>query len=108
MQSPRISLYSKLLGEPGRYTFNEISHDTVARFIEWTYRGDYTEDEFTPMEVPQLEQPNPKSPQSEPPNGEHDALHAHTLLCHQRVYIFSDTYLITDLKDWHLRSLRRL
>ena len=56
------------------------------------------------MEVPQLQQPNFKSPRSEPPSDENMALQAHTLLCHLRVYIFSDTYLVTELKDLALEK----
>ncbi|KAJ5161351.1 hypothetical protein N7492_006743 [Penicillium capsulatum] len=83
----------------GQYTFNETTHDTVARFIEWCYKGEYTDVELTPMEVPQPEQKKSKSVESEPTSGENKTLQAHTLLCHLRVYIFSDTYLVPELNN---------
>lgn len=83
----------------GQYTFKETTHDTVARFIEWTYRGDYSEDELTPMNVLHAEKPDPESPQSGLTSDENKTLQAHTPLCHLRVYIFSDTYLVSELKD---------
>ncbi|OQD78666.1 hypothetical protein PENDEC_c001G03526 [Penicillium decumbens] len=52
-----------------------------------------------------LSQPKqPKEPQSESTSGENKAsqaptLQAHTLLCHLQVYIFSQTYLVPELKD---------
>lgn len=71
----------------GQYTFKETTHDTVARFIEWTYRGDYSEDELTPMNIPHAEKPDLKSPQSGLTSEENKTLQAHTPLCHLRVYI---------------------
>lgn len=51
------------------------------------------------MEVPQPEQKKSKSVETEPTNGENKTLQAHTLLRHLRVYIFSDTYLVPELKN---------
>ncbi|CDM38414.1 BTB/POZ fold [Penicillium roqueforti FM164] len=82
----------------GQYIFNQTTHDTVARFIEWAYRDDYTELDLTPMEVNQRSRPR-SEPSGPAKPSEDDHLQAHTLLCHLRVYIFSDTYLVDDLKN---------
>lgn len=83
----------------GQYIFKETTHDTVARFIEWSYKGDYTESELTPMEMAEPGQGKSESVGPEPPSDEQEVLQAHTLLCHIRVYIFSDTYMVPELKD---------
>lgn len=50
------------------------------------------------MEVKQKSYPKSESAASDK-QGESYHLQAHTLLCHLRVYIFSDTYLVDGLKN---------
>lgn len=91
--------------ESGRYTFTDTSHDTVAQFIEWAYRGNCTDLTLTPVEEP-LQSRQSKSlsesfSHSEPADNKNEDkpnIQAHTLLCHLRVYIFSDVYLVSGLK----------
>ncbi|KAJ5176636.1 uncharacterized protein N7482_002513 [Penicillium canariense] len=87
--------------ESGRYTFTDTSQDTVAQFIEWAYRGDYTEMMLAPIEVPQPKQlkDSAELPNPELTGNENKALQAHTLLCHLRLYIFSDVYFVSGLKE---------
>lgn len=77
-QLPRAQLWAV------QYTLMETSHDTVARYIEWAYKGDYTEVTLILMSMPQTKQLNDtsESSQLEPTIDEYTALQAHTLLCH--------------------------
>lgn len=103
-----------------RMTFQETRYETVAQFVEWAYRGDYTDVAPLPIELPEAKQPEAlhessslesesKTPLDDssktniasetPPRSNSDGSQAHTLLCHLRVYIFSDIYMVSGLKD---------
>jgi len=88
-----------------RYTFTETAYVTVAQFVEWAYSGDYTNVIPTPIDEPRVKQPKnpPGSPNLQPPpddfSEEVKALHAHTLLSHLHVYVFSHIYQVSRLKE---------
>lgn len=85
----------------GKFTFEETTHDTIARFIEWAYRGDYTAVSSLSAEKAQLK----KKPQvsNTQAAGVNDITTrnelTNTLLYHLKVYVFSDTYLVAELKE---------
>lgn len=88
----------------GRYTFTETTLDTVAQFIEWAYTGDYTDITVIDIDVPEpvQDEDSPERLERQPPpvdGGESEALQAHTLLGHLRLYKFSEVYLVPQLKE---------
>lgn len=99
-----------------KMTFQETRYETVAQFVEWAYRGDYTEVVPMPVGLPQGEKPEPPSkspsllesvdeetldvPTETAASTKPDSLsQTHTLLSYLRVYIFSDIYIVPKLKD---------
>ncbi|KAF3389505.1 hypothetical protein F1880_003896 [Penicillium rolfsii] len=103
-----------------RMTFQETRYETVAQFVEWAYRGDYTEVFPLPIDLPRETESEPSVDSSSleggvkmsandfskvrtfseiTPSSSMDGSQAHTLLSHLRVYIFSDIYLVPALKD---------
>ncbi|PKX92972.1 BTB/POZ domain-containing protein [Aspergillus novofumigatus IBT 16806] len=94
-------------GEDGVYPCSDTTDGTLARFVEWTYRGDY------PASVISMDLVQEKIKASDDAD-ETDASSAaaanvsestdveldnHPLLAHLRLYIFSDVYLISELKQ---------
>lgn len=91
-------------GQNGVYAFEEVTEGTLARFVEWAYRGDYP----TPIGEIQTVQAqhfpdaveasiDGKSTVTTP---ETDfTSENHPLLVHIRLYIFSHTYLINELQQ---------
>jgi hypothetical protein len=94
-------------GQDGVYTCSDTTDGTLARFIEWAYRGDY------PASVISMDLAQEKIKASDDAD-ETDASSAaaanvsestdveldnHPLLAHLRLYIFSDVYLISELKQ---------
>ncbi|KAL9622933.1 MAG: hypothetical protein Q9160_002651 [Pyrenula sp. 1 TL-2023] len=89
------------------YTFKSTSTGTVARFVEWAYKGDYSANlpvEHSAEEISRLRD----IAEADPAGSEIENLakrirdttvdENHILLCHARVYIFGDAYLIPGLK----------
>ncbi|RHZ62802.1 BTB/POZ domain-containing protein [Aspergillus thermomutatus] len=94
-------------GQDGVYTCSDTTDGTLARFVEWAYRGDY------PASVISRDLVQTKIKASDDAD-EDDASSAaaanvsesmdvdldnHPLLAHLRLYIFSDAYLIWELKQ---------
>lgn len=93
-------------GKQGSYEFQETSDGTLARFIEWAYRGDYP-DIVESEPQPILSNPDIPSPgctddgdqvASAPDHESSLSIENHPLLAHVQLYIFSDTYGISQLK----------
>lgn len=101
-------------------TFQETRYETVAQFVEWAYRDDYTEIVPLPADLPGEAKSEPSTDSSSLEGGVKmsvddfskartpsqitlsssvDSSQAHILLCHLRVYIFSDIYMVQGLKD---------
>ncbi|OJJ65744.1 hypothetical protein ASPBRDRAFT_139494 [Aspergillus brasiliensis CBS 101740] len=89
-------------GRQGIYRFDETTEGTVARFIEWAYRGDYptviSEIEPVQKSLPHGIEANVEGkPIIAPPAADFTSEN-HPLLVHIRLYIFSGTYLIPELQ----------
>ncbi|KAF4244383.1 hypothetical protein CNMCM8980_010195 [Aspergillus fumigatiaffinis] len=89
-------------GRQGIYRFDETTEGTVARFIEWAYRGDYPTviSEIEPVQKslsPGIEADVEDKPIIAPPAADLTSEN-HPLLVHIRLYIFSGTYLIPELQ----------
>lgn len=98
-------------------TFQETRYETVAQFVEWAYRGDYTEVVPLPADLPGETKSEDSSsleggvkmsvdgfskartPLQSTFSSPVDGSQGHTLLCHLQVYIFSDLNMIPALKD---------
>ncbi|KAJ5578409.1 uncharacterized protein N7459_007373 [Penicillium hispanicum] len=104
-KAPAVALkHDYLEGSSKRYTFTETTDDTVVQFIEWAYKGDYTGSTSAPIATPQenTSEDPPQSPISKPPSEHLEDIkvpQAHTLLSHLRVYVFSEVYLVSGLKQ---------
>ncbi|KAB8213028.1 hypothetical protein BDV33DRAFT_197134 [Aspergillus novoparasiticus] len=89
-------------GQSGVYKFEEVTEGTIARFIEWAYRGDYpttisgTNIGQTPTLPEGIETDIDKKAANTTPETDFTSEN-HPLLVHIRLYIFSETYLIPDL-----------
>lgn len=104
-------------GRAMRMTFAETRYETVAQFVEWAYRGDYSEVVTLPADLPGETKSEDSSslkggmkmsvddfskartPSQSTLASSTDGPPAHTLLCHLQVYIFSDLNMIPALKD---------
>lgn len=100
--------------ESKRYTFTETVDLTISQFVEWAYKGDYDEPDSSTVDKRQGKQHKHKqeAPETETtPATSQDVTDAegvlmyHTLLCHLRVYIFADTYLVSGLKNLAFEKL---
>ncbi|KAK1143169.1 hypothetical protein N8T08_007055 [Aspergillus melleus] len=89
-------------GQDSLYEFEDVKEGTVARFIEWAYRGDYPTSitlleplptSFIPEKVDTdiEDEPATKTPETD------FTSENHPLLIHIRLYIFSQIYFIPDL-----------
>ncbi|KAL2825735.1 hypothetical protein BDW59DRAFT_179746 [Aspergillus cavernicola] len=90
-------------GTKGIYTFQDTSDETLARFIEWAYTGDY------PAIINPTSDHGRKTLKSEPdqPNHETDVTSEnHPLLSHIHLYIFCSVYLIPDLQNLAFDRIR--
>ncbi|GMF81807.1 unnamed protein product [Aspergillus oryzae] len=91
-------------GQSGVYKFEEVTEGTIARFIEWAYRGDYpttisgTNIGQTPTLPEGTETDIDKKAANTTPETDFTSEN-HPLLVHIRLYIFSETYLIPDLQQ---------
>lgn len=91
-------------GQSGVYEFQEVAEGTIARFIEWAYRGDYpatvsgTNIGQIPTLLESTETNIDKKPASTTPKS-HFTPENHPLLVHIRLYMFSETYLVPDLQQ---------
>ena len=93
-------------GKQGSYEFEGTSDGTLARFIEWAYRGDYPDIvEIEPQPIPlHTDIPSPGCTDdgdqiASAPNHETSLfIENHPLLAHVQLYIFSDAYGISQLK----------
>lgn len=100
--------------ESKRYTFTETADMTISQFVEWAYKGDYAEPDSSTVDNCQGKHHKHKQ---EAPEGKmttatsqdiadaDEVLMYHTLLCHLRVYIFADTYLVLGLKTLAFEKL---
>ncbi|KAE8355617.1 hypothetical protein BDV28DRAFT_30603 [Aspergillus coremiiformis] len=83
------------------YTFSDTSHETLARFIEWAYRADYTEPtedtDGDTSTLPSDDEEWSTRPQDTTTGDQSRPVH-HSLLAHMDLYIFSDVYIIPELK----------
>ncbi|RAL06617.1 BTB/POZ domain-containing protein [Aspergillus homomorphus CBS 101889] len=98
------ALDSTLLeGQNFLYEFEDVKEGTVARFIEWAYRGDYPTPiiileplppSFNPEKVDTdiEDKPTTKTPEMD------FTSENHPLLVHIRLYIFSHLYIIPELQ----------
>ncbi|PWY82959.1 hypothetical protein BO70DRAFT_429021 [Aspergillus heteromorphus CBS 117.55] len=97
-----------------KYTCEDTADGTLARFVEWAYRGDYV-DPLKPPAVGQMRLPPPLGPMKadtgsgvpstnddEPAGEEVDGAkltaYNYLLVTHVRVYIFAQVYLIDELR----------
>ncbi|KAK6813265.1 hypothetical protein RU639_010944 [Aspergillus parasiticus] len=76
----------------GVYTFSDTSEETLARFLEWAYRGDYTE--------PVVKRKDTASDKVKE-DAASDLLDSldHPLIAHMALYIFSEVYIVPNLKE---------
>ncbi|PYH43038.1 BTB/POZ domain-containing protein [Aspergillus saccharolyticus JOP 1030-1] len=90
-------------GRDSLYEFEDVKEGTVARFIEWAYRGDYPTSItlLEPLPTPFIpdkvdtdieDKPGTKSPETD------FTSENHPLLVHVRLYIFSHIYIIPELQ----------
>lgn len=86
------------------YVFEDVAEGTIARFIEWAYRGDYpatisgTNIGQTPILLEGTETDIDEKPENTTPETDSTSEN-HPLLVHIRLYIFSETYLVPDLQQ---------
>ncbi|GKZ98244.1 hypothetical protein AnigIFM59636_002477 [Aspergillus niger] len=91
-------------GQSGVYVFEDVAEGTIARFIEWAYRGDYpatvsgTNIGQTPILLEGTETDIDEKPENTTPETNFTSEN-HPLLIHIRLYIFSETYLVPDLQQ---------
>ncbi|GKZ38991.1 hypothetical protein AbraIFM66950_011620, partial [Aspergillus brasiliensis] len=91
-------------GQSGVYVFEDVAEGTIARFIEWAYRGDYpatisgTNIGQTPILLEGRETDIDEKPENTTPETDSTSEN-HPLLVHIRLYIFSETYLVPDLQQ---------
>ncbi|KAE8414137.1 hypothetical protein BDV36DRAFT_15235 [Aspergillus pseudocaelatus] len=76
----------------GVYTFSDTSEGTLSRFLEWAYRGDYTE----PV-VKRKDTASDKIKKDHASN-QLESLD-YPLMAHMALYIFSEVYIVPNLKD---------
>jgi hypothetical protein len=90
-------------GQRGIYKFEETTEGTLARFIEWAYRGDYptviSEIGTVQKSLPHGIEADVKDPPTVTTSATDLTSENHPLLVHVRLYIFSGTYLIPELQD---------
>lgn len=88
----------------GLYIFKDTSERTLARFIEWSYTGDYP----SVISTIELMETSTKEIEKVEPITEKNAMTAtetdftfenHQLLAHIHLYIFASIYLIPDLQS---------
>lgn len=97
--------------ESKRYTFTETADLTVSQFVEWAYRGDYDEPDSSAVDKCLGQQHKHKQEAIEVEKTCHGIADVegvpmyHTLLCHLRVYVFADTYLVSGLKTLAFEKL---
>jgi hypothetical protein len=94
-------------GQNGVYPCTDTTDGTLARFVEWAHRGDYPASVIST----DLVQTKIKASDDSAEDDESSAAAAnvsectdveldnHPLLAHLRLYIFSDVYLISELKQ---------
>jgi hypothetical protein len=89
-------------GQQGIYRFDETTEGTLARFIEWAYRGDYptviSESEAVQKSLPHGIEADVKDKPTIATPATDFTSENHPLLVHIRLYIFSGTYLIPELQ----------
>ncbi|RDK41717.1 hypothetical protein M752DRAFT_253087 [Aspergillus phoenicis ATCC 13157] len=104
--SPLIAALDSNLkeGQSGVYVFEDVAEGTIARFIEWAYRGDYpatisgTNIGQTPILLEGTETDIDEKPENTTPETDLTSEN-HPLLVHIRLYIFSETYIVPDLQQ---------
>lgn len=76
----------------GVYTFSDASEETLARFLEWAYGGDYTK--------PAVKRKDTTSEKvNKGPAGDQLESLDHPLVAHMTLYIFSEVYIVPNLKE---------
>ncbi|EAW25302.1 BTB/POZ domain-containing protein [Aspergillus fischeri NRRL 181] len=93
-------------GQDGVYTCSDTTDGTLARFIEWAYLGDYQASviskdlvQTTLKASDDADEDNASSAAANVSESTDVELDNHPLLAHLRLYIFSDAYLIAELKQ---------
>ncbi|KAF7119126.1 hypothetical protein CNMCM5793_008866 [Aspergillus hiratsukae] len=94
-------------GQDGVYTCSDTTDGTLARFVAWAYRGDYPASVIsrdlvqTKIEAPDdADEDNASSAAAASVSESmYVELDNHPFLVHLRLYIFSDVYLIMELKQ---------
>lgn len=87
--------------ENGVYKFKETTEGTVARFIEWAYRGDYPDAVYNAGLLTNDEDSAEDAKVETVISSTKDNLSSddHPLLSHMQLYIFCEIYGITQLKE---------
>ncbi|KAE8324913.1 hypothetical protein BDV39DRAFT_207431 [Aspergillus sergii] len=75
----------------GVYTFADTAEETLARFLEWAYRGDYAEP------VVKRKDTTSDKVKEDAASDQLDILD-HPLIAHMALYIFSEVYIVPNLK----------
>ncbi|KGQ00968.1 hypothetical protein PAAG_12341 [Paracoccidioides lutzii Pb01] len=102
-------IYAGFLGKfeektEGTYRFKETTEGTLLRYIEWVYRDDYPD----VLNSLNSEEATANRAADLPPADKEGTTDAnHPLLCHIRMYIFADTYLIEELKSLSFGKITR-
>jgi hypothetical protein len=76
----------------GESTIHDTSDETVVRFIEWAYRGEYPDH----VRFIDVAPPSPEESKADVVTSPQDA--NHSLLSHLHVYIFADKYCVSALQ----------
>ncbi|OGM47073.1 hypothetical protein ABOM_003661 [Aspergillus bombycis] len=81
------------------YTFSDSSEDTLARFLEWAYRGDYAE--------PVVKHLDKTTDQAKKAHAS-DQLESldHPLVAHMALLIFSEKYIVPKLRDFVFAKIK--
>lgn len=95
------------------YTCSDTTDGTLARFVEWAYRGDYPASviskDLVQMKIKasdDADEDNASSAAAANVSENMDVdIDNHPLLAHLRLYIFSDAYFIAELKQLAYKKL---
>lgn len=85
--------------ESNVFVCSDVSDETLARFVEWAYRNEYTVDPDNMFNyVTVYDMARAGGLDVAPANSYSPKTDDHPLFAHLMIYIFADTYMITGLK----------
>ena len=84
------------------YKFDSVSEDTLIRFMQWLYTGDYSAEALTSPDPSDLDD---KIGLAALWLDMSESDENHPVLIHARLAIFADTYLVSDLKKLAAKKL---